>query len=64
MLHSAGWMTFQQFWFVASAGAILPVLPFLVWRPRVKTTLEDLSPDAESKIAEKSTTGGWRDGHR
>lgn len=64
ILHSAGWMTLQQFWFVASAGAILPVLPFLVWRPRVKTTFEDLSPDAESKIAEKSTTGGWRDGHR
>lgn len=29
MLHSAGWMTLRQFWFLASAAAILPVLPFL-----------------------------------
>ncbi|KQU77263.1 MFS transporter [Ensifer sp. Root31] len=32
-LHSGGWMTLRQFWFVASAGAILPVLPFLAFRP-------------------------------
>ncbi|WP_457587088.1 MFS transporter [Ensifer canadensis] len=32
MLHSGGWMTLQQFWFVASAAAILPVLPFLACR--------------------------------
>ncbi|MNU11463.1 hypothetical protein D3C72_2593400 [compost metagenome] len=32
MLHSGGWMTLRQFWFVASAGAILPVLPFLALR--------------------------------
>lgn len=30
MLHGAGWMTLRQFWFLASAAAILPVLPFLV----------------------------------
>lgn len=29
MLHSTGWMTLRQFWFLASAAAILPVLPFL-----------------------------------
>jgi predicted MFS family arabinose efflux permease len=29
MLHSAGWMTLRQFWFLTSAAAILPVLPFL-----------------------------------
>ncbi|MGH6807134.1 MAG: hypothetical protein ACREEJ_09860, partial [Ensifer adhaerens] len=37
-LHSGGWMTLRQFWFVASAGAILPVLPFLAWRPLSRRT--------------------------
>ncbi len=32
MLHGSGWMTLRQFWFVASASAILPILPFLVCR--------------------------------
>lgn len=29
MLYGTGWMTLQQFWLLASASAILPVLPFL-----------------------------------
>ncbi|OCP38216.1 MFS transporter [Ensifer sp. LC163] len=37
-LYSDGWMTLRQFWFIAGASAILPVLPFLAWRPLSRGT--------------------------
>ncbi|OCP19411.1 MULTISPECIES: hypothetical protein [unclassified Ensifer] len=37
-LYSDGWMTLRQFWFIAGASAILPVLPFLAWRPLSRST--------------------------